>query len=64
MDSVSKMEDYEAYYEAFKNKEADIFNVAVWYGCCQTFSITNTGEQPIQVRAANVNFGTPTLAVV
>lgn len=24
MDSVSKMEDYEAYYEAFKNKEADI----------------------------------------
>ena len=24
MDSVSKMEDYEAYYDAFKNKEADI----------------------------------------
>ena len=24
MDSVSKMDDYEAYYEAFKNKEADI----------------------------------------
>lgn len=39
-------------------------NVAVWYGCCQTFSITNTGEQPIQVRAANVNFGAPTLAIV
>lgn len=39
-------------------------NVAVWHGCCQTFSIRNTSDQPIQVSAANVIFGKPTLAVV
>ena len=39
-------------------------NVAVWHGCCQTFSIRNTSDQPIQVSAANVIFEKPTLAVV
>lgn len=39
-------------------------NVAVWHGCCQTFSIRNTSTQPIQVSAANVIFGKPTLTVV
>ena len=39
-------------------------NVAVWHGCCQTFSIINTSSQPIQVSAANVIFGKPTLAAI
>ena len=39
-------------------------NVAVWHGCCQTFSIHNISNQPIQVSAANVIFGKPTLAIV
>ena len=39
-------------------------NVAVWHGCCQTFSIRNTRDQPIQVSAANVIFEKPTLAIV
>lgn len=39
-------------------------NIAVWHGCCQTFSIRNTSTQPIQVSAANVIFGKPTLMVV
>lgn len=39
-------------------------NVAVWHGCCQTFSIRNVSTQPIQVSAANVIFGKPSLAVV
>lgn len=39
-------------------------SVAVWHGCCQTFSIRNTSDQPIQVQQATVNFGKPNLAVV
>lgn len=39
-------------------------NVAVWHGCCQTLSIRNTSDQPIQVQQANVIFGQPKLAVV
>lgn len=39
-------------------------NVAVWHGCCQTFSIRNTSNQPIQVEQANVIFGKPILAIV
>ena len=39
-------------------------NVAVWHGCCQTFSIRNTSSQAIQVEQANVIFGKPSLAVV
>ena len=39
-------------------------NVAVWHCCCQTFSIRNTSDQPIQVQNANVIFGQPNLAVV
>ena len=39
-------------------------NIAVWHGCCQTFSVRNTSDQPIQVQNANVIFGNPNLAVV
>ena len=48
----------------------DLFNVnrqisaAVWHGCCQTFSIRNTSNQPIVVQNATVNFGSPTLQIV
>lgn len=48
--------------EAFNVSRA--INVAVWHGCCQTFAIRNTSDQPIQVEQANVIFGSPTLAVV
>ena len=48
--------------EAFNVSRA--INVAVWHGCCQTFSIRNTSDQPIQVEQANVIFGKPTLAIV
>lgn len=48
--------------EAFNVSRA--INVAVWHGCCQTFSIRNTSDQAIQVEAANVIFGAPSLAIV
>lgn len=48
--------------EAFNVSRA--INVAVWHGCCQTFSIRNTSTQPIQVEQANVIFGKPNLMVV
>lgn len=38
-------------------------NVQVWRGCCETVSIVNTSDQPIQVRNANVIFSRPDLAV-
>jgi len=36
-------------------------NVAIWWGCCQSFAIRNTSTQPIQVQQANVIFGSPKL---
>ena len=38
-------------------------NVQVWRGCCETVSIVNTSDQPIQVRNANVIFSRPDLAL-
>lgn len=45
------------------NVSRDI-SVAVWHGCCQTFSVRNTSDQPIQVQQATVNFGVPKLEMV
>lgn len=47
----------------------DYFNVSraatipVWSGCCETVSIRNTSEQPIQVQNANIVITRPDLAV-
>lgn len=38
-------------------------NVMVWAGCCETVTIRNTSNQPIQVENANVLFTRPDLAV-
>ena len=38
-------------------------NVQVWNGCCQSFAIRNTSDQPILVQNANVIFDRPDLAV-
>lgn len=38
-------------------------NADIWSGCCETVSIRNTSDQPIQVQNANVIFSRPDLAV-
>lgn len=38
-------------------------NASVWNGCCETVSVVNTSDQPIQVRNANIIFSRPDLAV-
>lgn len=38
-------------------------NVDIWRGCCETVTIRNTSDQPIQVQNANVIFSRPDLAV-
>ncbi len=38
-------------------------NVNVWNGCCETVTIVNISDQPIQVQNANVLFSRPDLAV-
>ena len=38
-------------------------NVSVWKGCCQSFAIRNTSNQPILVQNTNVVFTRPDLAV-
>lgn len=37
-------------------------NVPIWTGCCESVSIRNTSDQPIQVQNANVIFARPDLA--
>ena len=47
----------------------DYFNVSrainadIWNGCCETISVRNTSEQPIQVQNANIIFSRPDLSV-
>ncbi len=38
-------------------------NIDVWRGCCETVTIRNTSDQPIQVSNANVLFSRPDLSV-
>lgn len=38
-------------------------NAEVWRGCCETITIRNTSEQPIQVENANIIFSRPDLSV-
>lgn len=38
-------------------------NAEVWNGCCETVTIRNTSDQPIQVQNANVIFSRPDLAI-
>lgn len=38
-------------------------NVEVWRGCCETVSIRNTSDQPIQIQNANIIFSRPDLYV-
>lgn len=38
-------------------------NVDIWRGCCETVSVRNTSDQPIQVQDANIIFARPDLSV-
>lgn len=38
-------------------------NVGVWKGCCETVSVRNLSDQPIQVQNANIIFTRPDLTV-
>lgn len=38
-------------------------NVNIWNGCCETITIRNISDQPIQVESANIIFSRPDLAV-
>lgn len=38
-------------------------NADIWSGCCETVSVRNTSEQPIQVQNANIIFSRPDLSV-
>ena len=38
-------------------------DVDIWNGCCETVSVRNTSEQPIQVQNANIIFSRPDLSV-
>lgn len=38
-------------------------DIDIWNGCCETVSVRNTSEQPIQVQNANIIFSRPDLAV-
>lgn len=37
-------------------------NVPVWRGCCETVTVRNTSEQPIQVQNANIIFSRPDIS--
>lgn len=47
--------------EPFNVSEAT--NVPIWKGCCQTLTVRNTSDQPIQVANANIVFTRPDLNV-
>ena len=38
-------------------------NAQIWNGCCETISVINTSNQPIQVRNANIIFSRPDLTL-
>lgn len=38
-------------------------NADIWNGCCESVSVRNTSEQPIQVQNANIIFSRPDLSV-
>lgn len=38
-------------------------NVDVWRNCCETVSVRNISDQPIQVQNANIIFSRPDLAI-
>lgn len=45
------------------NNVSRAVNVDIWNGCCETLSVRNISDQPIQVQNANVIFSRPDLAV-
>ena len=38
-------------------------NVEVWNGCCETITVRNISDQPIQIQNANIIFSRPDLAI-
>lgn len=38
-------------------------NIQIWRGCCQTLTVTNTSDIPINVQNPNIIFGRPDLSV-
>lgn len=59
---ASTMEVTPAAVEEYFNVSRAI-NASVWNGCCETITVVNTSDQPIQVRNANIIFSRPDLAV-
>lgn len=45
------------------NNVSRAINVQIWNGCCETLSVRNTSDQPIQVQNVNIIFSRPDLAV-
>lgn len=60
--SSSEMEVTPAAVEQYFNVSRAI-NVQIWAGCCETVSVRNTSDQPIQVESANIIFTRPDLAL-
>ena len=38
-------------------------NAQIWAGCCETVTVRNTSDQPIQLRGVNINIDRPDLNV-
>lgn len=49
----STMQSTPAAVEEFNNVSATV-DVPVWYGCCETFTVTNTSTIPIEVQNASL----------
>lgn len=45
------------------NNVSCAINAQIWNGCCETLTVRNTSNQPIQVQNANIIFSRPDLAV-
>lgn len=59
---ASTMEVTPAAVDEYFNVSRSI-NAQVWRGCCETLSVRNTSNQPIQVQNANILFARPDLQV-
>lgn len=45
------------------NNVSRAINAQIWNGCCETLSVKNISDQPIQVQNANIIFSRPDLAI-
>lgn len=59
---ASTMEVTPAAVEEYFNVSREI-NADIWAGCCETVTIRNTSDQPIQMKNASIDISRPDLAV-